>query len=68
VNPNPGWCWDGKLNIMAGMQGMRYSELLGQILQSAEERLGIVAKPQVVAAQANGATASPPAAHVQPLG
>lgn len=67
VNPNPGWCWDGKLNIMAGMQGMRYSELLGQILQSAEERLGIVAKPQVVAA-ANGATASPPAAHVQPLG
>ena len=32
VNPNPGWCWDGKMNIMAGFQGMRYSELLGQIL------------------------------------
>ncbi len=47
VNPNPGWCWDGKLNIMAGWQGMRYSELLGQILQAAVERLNIVAKPQV---------------------
>ena len=46
VNPNPGWCWDGKLNIMAGFQGMRYSELLGQILQAAVERLAIVAKAQ----------------------
>jgi D-alanine-D-alanine ligase len=55
VNPNPGWCWDGKLNIMAGFAGIRYSELLGQILAAAEERCGIVAKPQV-AAGANGAT------------
>jgi D-alanine-D-alanine ligase len=47
VNPNPGWCWDGKLNIMAGWQGTRYSELLGQILQAAVERLNVVAKPQV---------------------
>ncbi|HEX2841868.1 methyltransferase domain-containing protein [Hyphomicrobium sp.] len=47
VNPNPGWCWDGKLNIMAGWQGLRYSELLGQILQAAVDRLNIVAKPQV---------------------
>ena len=46
VNPNPGWCWDGKLNIMAGFQGMRYTELLAQILQSAVERLNIVARPQ----------------------
>ncbi len=46
VNPNPGWCWDGKLNLMAGFQGLRYSELLGQILQAAVERLGIVAKAQ----------------------
>ena len=46
VNPNPGWCWDGKLNIMAGWQGMRYSELIGQILQAAVERLNIVGKPQ----------------------
>lgn len=49
VNPNPGWCWDGKLNIMAGWQGMRYSDLLGQILQAAVERLNIVGKPQATA-------------------
>ncbi len=49
VNPNPGWCWDGKLNIMAGFAGIRYSELLGQILAAAEERCGIVARPQVAA-------------------
>lgn len=47
VNPNPGWCWDGKLNIMAGWQGMRYPELLAQILQAAAERLNVVARPQV---------------------
>jgi len=46
VNPNPGWCWDGKLNVMAGWQGCRYSDLLGQILQAAVERLNIVARPQ----------------------
>jgi D-alanine-D-alanine ligase len=55
VNPNPGWCWDGKVNLMASFQGMRYSELLGQILQAALERLNIVARaqaqPQVEAAQ-----------------
>jgi D-alanine-D-alanine ligase len=49
VNPNPGWCWDGKVNIMAGFQGMRYTELLSQILAAAEERAGIVAKPQILA-------------------
>ena len=56
VNPNPGWCWDGKVNIMAGFQGMRYTELLSQILAAAEERAGIVAKPQILAlpAAANG--------------
>jgi len=56
VNPNPGWCWDGKMNIMAGFQGIRYSEFLGQILQAAVERLGITAKPaaQPQAATANG--------------
>jgi len=48
VNPNPGWCWDGKLNIMAGFQGLRYADMLHQILQAAEERLGVIARPQVV--------------------
>ncbi len=52
VNPNPGWCWDGKLNIMAGFQGMRYTELLAQILQSAVERLNIVARPQAQQSEA----------------
>jgi D-alanine-D-alanine ligase len=55
VNPNPGWCWDGKMNIMAGFQGMRYSELLAQILQTAVERLGITARPAAqVPANGNG--------------
>ncbi|MGQ0672892.1 MAG: methyltransferase domain-containing protein [Hyphomicrobium sp.] len=49
VNPNPGWCWDGKLNIMAGWQGLRYSEFLGQILQAAVERLNVVGKAQPTA-------------------
>jgi D-alanine-D-alanine ligase len=39
VNPNPGWCWDGKLNYMAGFVGMRYSDLLRAILEAAQERL-----------------------------
>ncbi len=49
VNPNPGWCWDGKMNLMAGFAGQRYSDFLGQILAAAVERYGIVAKPQMVA-------------------
>lgn len=35
VNPNPGWCWDGKLNMMAGFAGLSYPEMLGRILESA---------------------------------
>lgn len=38
VNPNPGWCWDGKLNLMAEFGGYSYQELLGMVLQSATER------------------------------
>lgn len=40
VNPNPGWCWDGKLNLMAGFDGLRYAELLRTILEVAQERIG----------------------------
>jgi D-alanine-D-alanine ligase len=40
VNPNPGWCWDGKLNLMAGLDGLRYAELLRTILEVALERIG----------------------------
>jgi len=41
VNPNPGWCWDGHLAKMAKIADMSYSQMLGAILNAAEERLGI---------------------------
>jgi D-alanine-D-alanine ligase len=41
VNPNPGWCWDGHLAKMAKLIGISYSEMLGAILNAAEERLDI---------------------------
>jgi D-alanine-D-alanine ligase len=41
VNPNPGWCWDGKLNTMAGFAGLDYGELLRRILVAATARLSI---------------------------
>jgi D-alanine-D-alanine ligase len=57
VNPNPGWCWDGKVNLMAGFAGMRYAEFLEQLLAAAVERLSIVARsPERQLAQ-NEATA-----------
>ncbi|MGC2200912.1 MAG: methyltransferase domain-containing protein [Stellaceae bacterium] len=39
VNPNPGWCWDGKLTLMAEMAGLRYSELLRLIIEAAQGRV-----------------------------
>jgi D-alanine-D-alanine ligase len=39
VNPNPGWCWDGKLNMMATFAGLRYSDMLRLILEAAQERI-----------------------------
>jgi D-alanine-D-alanine ligase len=39
VNPNPGWCWDGKLNLMAALDGLRYAEMLRLILEVARERI-----------------------------
>ncbi len=41
VNPNPGWCWDGKFNIMAGFAGWRYADLLRKIISAAEERIAL---------------------------
>lgn len=41
VNPNPGWCWDGKLNLMAGFAGKTYSELLSMILEAFLERVAL---------------------------
>ena len=39
ANPNPGWCWDGKMNLMAGFRELDYSEFLGMILNAAFERV-----------------------------
>ena len=39
VNPNPGWCWDGKLNMMASFRGLRYADLLLMVLKAAQERI-----------------------------
>ena len=41
ANPNPGWCWDGKFNIMAGFDGLRYSDLMRLILEAAQERTAL---------------------------
>ena len=41
VNPNPGWCWDGKLNLMAGFADLRYARLLEMIVDAALARLPV---------------------------
>jgi len=41
VNPNPGWCWDGKLNYMAAFGGLRYADLLRMILLAGQERVAM---------------------------
>lgn len=41
VNPNPGWCWDGHMAKMAKIEGISYAEMLKEILQSAEHRIGL---------------------------
>jgi D-alanine-D-alanine ligase len=43
VNPNPGWCWDGKMNLMAELAGWSYADFLLRLLDSAAERLQAVA-------------------------
>lgn len=40
ANPNPGWCWDGKLNIMAGFADYTYADLLRIIVETAQLRYG----------------------------
>lgn len=44
VNHNPAWCWDGKLNLMAGFAGMSYSALMGLILDAAQRRCAAVTR------------------------
>lgn len=38
VNPNPGWCWDGKLNLMASFAGKSYTQMLSMIIDAAIDR------------------------------
>ncbi len=38
VNPNPAWCWDGKLAHMASVQGESHAALLGRIVDAAVKR------------------------------
>ena len=39
VNPNPGWCWDGKFAYMGRLDGLEYNELLDLILKASWKRL-----------------------------
>eukprot|EP01147_Barroeca_monosierra_P002319 gene2319-5302_t len=38
VNPNPGWCWDGKLALMYERAGLTYDHLIADIINSASQR------------------------------
>jgi hypothetical protein len=38
VNPNPGWCWDGKLAKMAHAAGLEYPDMIKSILWASWER------------------------------
>jgi D-alanine-D-alanine ligase len=51
VNPNPGWCWDGHLAKMAAIRGMDYSNMLKEILVSAEQRIQVLQPQPVVTVQ-----------------
>ncbi len=69
VNPNPGWCWDGKLNLMAEMAGWSYADLLARILEAAQERVlagreahGDARRPGVPTARVSTASAADPRA------
>ena len=38
ANPNPGWCWDGKMNLMAEMANLRYTDFLRMIIEAGQSR------------------------------
>lgn len=38
INPNPAWCWDGKLAHMGKLAGLSHSDVLRLILEAAEQR------------------------------
>ncbi|MFX1274314.1 MAG: methyltransferase domain-containing protein [Promethearchaeota archaeon] len=47
VNPNPGWCWDGHLAKMANFMGISYKDMLKEILDATEKRIGLQKRNQV---------------------
>jgi D-alanine-D-alanine ligase len=56
VNPNPGWCWDGRLAKMAAIASMSYAEMLEAILKAAEARLHTHKEDKVTTTGNNGET------------
>jgi D-alanine-D-alanine ligase len=46
ANPNPGWCWDGKLNLMAEFAHYAYADLLTMILEAAQARCAVGVTPK----------------------
>jgi D-alanine-D-alanine ligase len=48
VNPNPGWCWDGKMNLMAELAGWSYADFLQRLLDAASDRQQAVAALEAV--------------------
>jgi D-alanine-D-alanine ligase len=56
VNPNPAWCWDDKLNLMAGLAGYSYAELLRLILEAAQTRVAAVNAVETAAGSALAVT------------
>ncbi len=54
ANPTPGWCWDGKFNLMAEMGGLGYADLLRLIIEAAQERFAAATRPAPRAAIAVG--------------
>ena len=56
VNPNPGWCWDGKMNFMAGFAGLRYADLLRMIIEAAQERVASARRSRPAAGDGAGVT------------
>lgn len=41
VNPNPGWCWDGKFAYMGKFENKDYKDVLGMILKAAHDRVAL---------------------------
>ncbi|KAJ3349773.1 hypothetical protein HDU83_000310 [Entophlyctis luteolus] len=41
VNPNPGWCWDGKFAYMGKFENLDYKDVLGLILKAARDRTAL---------------------------